>query len=370
MESKATNLAAGENPAPASGDAVALAQVLAHLVALERKVDLLRAVKASPEPVRSHPCLVTFVSPCFNEESNLDALHARITEACRARNITSYEILWIENGSKDESLPKMRQLQSTDPLLRVIQLSRNFGYQGAISCGLLYAQGEWVGILDADLQDPPDLLVQMLERAQAAALDVVYGVRKKRREGIFKRMAYRLFYRLWRLTADITVPLDAGDFGIMHQRVVQVINSMPERQRFVRGLRAWSGFKQEPFPYERHGRHAGETKFNLRGMVSLALDGLISYSILPLRATLFCGAILIAIVLALSFVQAVFRLLAYMHVVEITAILPPGLTQVSLILSALLGLNMVCVGVVGEYVGRIYNETKDRPLFVVRSVSP
>lgn len=340
--------------------------------ALERKIDQLRATRFVGVPCEpaSEPCDLTFISPCYNEAENLQALYDRVTAVCAQNRITDYEIIWIENGSTDHSMEIMARLHQADPRLRVFQLSRNFGYQGAISCGLSNARGEWVSILDADLQDPPELIPEMVRVAKREGYDVVYGVRKSRKEGSLRRAAYRMFYRIWRLTADIQIPLDAGDFGIMHRRVVSVINSIPERQRFVRGLRAWAGFRQCGFAYDRGARRAGETKFRLRGMISLALDGIISYSTVPLRLTAVVGFIIVTLALLLSGVQSIFRLLAYVGAIHTHLILPPGLTQVELLLVGLAGLNIVTVGLVGEYVGRIYNESKDRPICVIRKTLP
>jgi dolichol-phosphate mannosyltransferase len=225
--------------------------------------------------------------------------------------------------------------------------------------------GPLVAILDGDLQDPPELIPRMLDLAQSG-YEVVYGVRTKRREGPLKRLAYFLFYRLWRWTSEIEVPLDAGDFCVMHSDVVATINGSPERQRFVRGLRAWSGFRQTGFPYAREGRHAGETKFGLRKMVNLALDGLLAYSVFPLRLTLSLGVAIISLFLALESVQFVLRILAYAGFEGVHGYLPPGLTQINLLLILMAGITTVCVGIVGEYVGRIYTEVKQRPLYIVK----
>ena len=348
-----------------------LEDLAGQIAALERKIDQMRGVKTgAPLGALTERVGFTFISPCYNEAENLRSLHQRITETCRQYGVEDYEILWVENGSADDSISIMEELHRQDPHLRVFQLSRNFGYQGAIACGLMQARGEWVGTLDADLQDPPELLMEMLQVAREGRYEVVYGVRRSRAEGIFLRAAYRLFYRVWKMTADIHVPLDAGDFGVMHRQVIDAINLLPERQRFVRGLRAWAGFRQCGFPYDRKARFAGRTKFNLRGMVVLALDGIVSYSVVPLRLNGLIGLLIVGAALTLSGVQAAFRLLAYAGIVENPFILPPGLTQVNLILVALFGLNIITIGIIGEYVGRIYNESKDRPPCIIRRTLP
>jgi glycosyltransferase involved in cell wall biosynthesis len=309
--------------------------------------------------------VLSFVSPCFNEAENLPELCRRIAEACRSTGIEDYEVLLIENGSHDGSEEIMEGLRAENPRIRIIALSRNFGYQGAITCGLEHSRGRWVAILDGDLQDPPELIPQMLEKARGG-YEVVYGVRARRREGPLKQLAYYLFYRLWRSTSEIQVPLDAGDFCVMHRAVVDAINSSPERQRFVRGLRAWSGFRQVGYPYDRSARHLGETKFNLRNMLNLALDGLLAYSIFPLRLTLVLGLGLVGVALTLESVQFILRLLAYAGFHGVRGYPPPGLTQINLLLILMGGIVTACVGVVGEYIGRIYTEVKQRPIYIVK----
>ena len=341
-----------------------------RLKSIENQLEQIRGVKPSYYGSQDNGVedLISFISPCYNESENLCELYKRITEVCAKNSIANYEIIWIENGSQDDSVQVMKNICSSDPRLRVIQLSRNFGYQGAISCGLIHSRGSWLAILDGDLQDPPEMIPEMLSLAINEKHDIIYGVRKKRKEGFMLRFAYALFYRIWKATADISVPLDAGDFCVMHRRVARAINSMPERQRFIRGLRAWVGFSQGQYVYHRESRYAGESKFNLKGMLSLALDGLISYSVLPLRVMIFLGAIVVSLAFVVSALQGLFRILAYAGLLTVSGILPPGLTQINVMLVGLIGLNILCVGVVGEYVGRIYNETKDRPLFIVKEI--
>ena len=310
----------------------------------------------------------SFVSPCFNEENNLIALYDQIVSACSESRISDYEILWIENGSHDGSLEIMRQLRQANPRLRVISLARNFGYQGAISCGLENARGEWVGIMDADLQDHPRHLLAMWKIAQEQNLDVVYGVRSNRQEGWFLKLCYKLFYRIWRATAEIQIPVDAGDFSVLSRQVVDTLCSMRERQRFLRGLRAWVGFRQQGYPYARAARHAGRSKFNYRGMVLLALDGLLSYSVFPLRLVSLLGLALVGITGILIFAQGILRLLQMLGIEMPSPILPPGLTQISLLITGLSGLIILILGIIGEYLGRIYEEVKSRPTYVVSAI--
>jgi len=309
---------------------------------------------------------LSVISPCFNEKENLSNLLSRIRKSCLENGLEEFEIIWVENGSDDGSFDLMQKLSLEEPRLKILQLSRNFGYQGAIACGIAHASGNFVSILDGDIQDPPELIPKMLELAERQNLDVVYGVRTKRQESFLKRFSYAAFYRVWKITAEIDVPLDAGDFCVMRRTVANAINNMPERQRFNRGLRAWVGFRQSGFPYERDSRENGETKFNLKGMVQLALDGIISYSVAPLRTATLVGFAIAAMAFALGGVQGIARLLAYYEGTTFSGVLPPGITQISLVMIGLFGVQIFLMGILGEYLGRVYGEVKDRPLFLVR----
>lgn len=309
---------------------------------------------------------LSFVIPAYNEAPNLRPLCERILKTCAASGIDRFEVILVENGSADGSEATIRQLHAEDARIVMLQLSRNFGYQGAISAGLDRARGEWVAILDGDQQDPPELVPRFLDKAREG-YDVVYGVRATRQEGFAKKLAYKTFYRVWGATAQITVPSDAGDFCIMHRNVVACITGMPERQRFVRGLRAWSGFRQTGVAYARDARAEGESKFNLSGMVLLALEGLLSYSVAPLRLMLVAGSLVALGSFVIGAVQGMFRLLNWFGMSPLPGILPPGLTQLNLLLTFFLGFNILCIGVLGEYVGRIYEEVKRRPIYVVKA---
>ncbi len=312
---------------------------------------------------------LSFVVPVFNEEANIRPLCRRIHAACETAGLRDYEIVLVENGSLDSSEAVIREEHRRDSRVRMIRLSRNFGYQGGVSAGLAHARGLWVGVLDGDQQDPPELVLSFLKHAQQERLDVVYGVRMKRREGLFKRLAYALFYRLWRATSSVRVPLDAGDFCVMRRPVVDCIVRMPERLRFVRGLRAWAGFRQGGVPYSREARGEGDTKFGLSGMIALALDGLLAYSVLPLRVMTVSGLVVSGLAFLTGTLWATLRVLVWCGVRDLPFVLPPGLTQVNLLVTFLLGFNILAVGVVGEYVGRIYEEVKGRPVFVVHSTT-
>ena len=312
---------------------------------------------------RNSPFL-SFVVPAFNEEPNIEPIASRIADSCRNAKISDYEILFVENGSTDRSADLIRRLHAGDSRIGMVQLSRNFGYQGSIAAGLAYAKGEWVAILDGDQQDPPELIPKFLEKAQAG-FDVVYGVRRRRPEGILKRSAYKIFYRLWRWSAEIEVPVDASEFCVMNRKVVDTINRMPERQRFTRGLRAWVGFRQTGLLYDRGYRGAGSSKFTFFDMIDLALDGLLAYTIVPIRLMIVLGLLLTGFFVLVSFVNVIVWILNQFGIYSSVGLLPLGLTQINVTISLLLGFVILCLGLVGEYVGRVYEEVKQRPLFVV-----
>jgi glycosyltransferase involved in cell wall biosynthesis len=340
-------------------------EVINRLERLESLVLQIRGVRTSISEVKKLNCKLTFISPCFNEVENIQNLYARTVRACEEYGLNEFEIIWIENGSYDGSIELMKILAQQDERLRIIQLTRNYGYQGAITCGLVHARGEYVAILDGDLQDPPELIVKMLSIANRDGIDVVYGVRKKRKENILKRFAYAAFYRLWKFTAEIDIPLDAGDYCVMSRPVVNAMNLMPERQRFTRGLRAWVGFKQTGFEYERDARGGGESKFGISGMINLALDGLVAYSVAPLRMATLIGIFVSVVALFLISIQVIGRLFAYALGNSFVGVLPPGISQTNLLIATLFGVQMLLIGVLGEYIGRIYVEVKDRPIFLI-----
>jgi polyisoprenyl-phosphate glycosyltransferase len=306
--------------------------------------------RARPRPTLS------LVVPVFNEISILPEFHQRAAAALRACCET-YEIIFVDDGSTDGSLEELRRLAGADPHVRVVSFSRNFGHQTAVTAGLNYSTGAAVVVIDADLQDPPELIPDLLARWREG-YQVVYAVRRSRREGWGKRAAYRLFYRLLRSLAYVNMPLDAGDFAIMDRRVVELLNEMPERNRFVRGIRAWVGFKQTGLEYDRQPRFAGESKYPFTKLMRLAYDGVISYSFVPLR-----------VVTQLGFVISVvaFAAIAYLLGLKLLfGISLKGWTSTIVTILFLGGVQLVSIGILGEYVGRIFDEVKRRPLYVVK----
>ena len=338
---------------------------LAFCRALAKALGELRTSDAGPcsgdargPSFASHPEL-SVVLPVFNEEENLPVLYNRLTTVLTAQGL-SYELVFVDDGSRDGSAALLQTLAAADRHVVIVELARNFGHQVAISAGLDFAQGEAVAIMDSDLQDPPELLPDLIA-AWRAGNDVVYGIRTKRKEGWAKRTAYDLFYRLLRMAANVEIPLDAGDLCIMDRKVVDTLCSMPERNRFVRGLRSWVGLRQMGLPYERQARLSGPPKYTFGRLVLLALDGFISFSHIPLRLASLLG-------LAISLLS--FGFAAFYFVQRLTTGLTPvGFPTLVVAIFFLAGIQLITVGLLGEYVGRIFDEVKRRPLYVIRNVT-
>ncbi|HEU5086886.1 MAG TPA: glycosyltransferase family 2 protein [Roseiflexaceae bacterium] len=302
---------------------------------------------------------LSVVIPVYNEADNLPELHRRLTNVLTLVG-SPYEIVFVDDGSHDESLAILREMARSDERVVLVELARNFGHQVAISAGLDYARGAGIIVMDADLQDPPEVLPQFIAKWREGH-DVVYAIRAERKEGLIKRSAYAAFYRLLQRVAQIDIPLDAGDFCIMDRRVVDVLAGMPERNRFVRGIRSWVGLDQVGLAYERHARHAGKPKYTFSRLIYLALDGLVSFSILPLRIITVMGFVVSAISILLAILYTIQKLTIGLN--------PPGFATLTVAIFFLTGIQLVTMGVIGEYIGRIFDEVKRRPLYVVRQVS-
>lgn len=304
---------------------------------------------------------LSIVVPCFNEELCLEALHQRLGAAARLCFGSDYEILLINDGSSDASWPKMQQLAAGDPRLIAVNLSRNHGHQLALTAGLDLARGDLILIIDADLQDPPELLGEMVETMRREGADVVYGVRKSRAgETRFKRATAHGFYRLLARATDVDIPLDAGDFRLMSRRALDVFLAMPEQARFIRGMVAWIGFKQVPIAYDRSVRHAGETKYPLSKMLRFAFDALTGFSSAPLKLASHAG-------LALSIGSVI--LILYIVGGWLAGRSIPGWTSLMLVVVVLGAVQMFVLALMGEYIGRLYNEAKRRPLYIVKEIA-
>lgn len=302
--------------------------------------------------------LLSVIVPCYNEELVLPATYQRLTSVLIDITDVNYELIFVNDGSYDATHEILVDLQRRDPHVRVLRLSRNFGHQIAVTAGLEEASGEALVIIDADLQDPPEVIPQMLERWREGN-HVVYGIRTDREgESTFKLWTAKVFYRLINRLSETKMPLDAGDFRLLDRKVVDVLKSMPERARYLRGMVSWAGFRQASVDYERAARHAGNTKYPLRKMIRFAMDGITSFSLVPLKIAIWTGFVAIWIAVAGIIVAILDRLFEQ------------GLTRgwASTFVAILFmgGIQLVSLGIIGEYLGRIYTEVKRRPLYAVQ----
>lgn len=318
--------------------------------------DLLRLMKESPQSL-------SVIVPCYNEEDSLPTLFERI-EKISGDWPDDFEVICIDDGSSDRTVDLLREQNARNAKWKVVILSRNFGHQAAVSAGLESATGEVVAIIDADLQDPPELITDLIEKWREG-FEVVYAVRKKRKEGVFKRAAYYCFYRLMKAMTEIEdFPLDSGDFSLLDRKVVDTLVAFPEKNRFLRGLRAWSGFRQTGLEYERSARLAGEPKYTFKMLFGLASDGLFSFSGVPLRLASFAGVI----ISCFSGLGAMFFVVQKIHPEpfrEMGLPIVPGFAATIVTILFLGGVQLLFLGVIGEYLNRIYTEVKGRPEFLV-----
>ena len=304
---------------------------------------------------------LSVVIPCYNEEACLEMLHARVSAAAKAAVGEDYEIVLINDGSRDASWQVMQRLSAGDPRLVAINLSRNHGHQLALTAGLDLCAGEEILIIDADLQDPPELLADMRAAMKSQGADVVYAVRRKREgESLFKKLTAAFFYRMLDRITDTPIPLDTGDFRLMTRRALDAFLSLPEQARFIRGMVAWVGFRQVPFPYDRHERHAGSSKYPLGKMIRFALDAITGFSTAPLRFASHVGLLLTG---------ASALLVLYIVAGWLMGAAIPGWTSLMLVVVVLGAVQMFVLGMIGEYLGRLYVESKRRPLYIVADVA-
>lgn len=302
---------------------------------------------------------LSIIVPCFNEEEVIAETVSQIVSFADSLSDLSVEIIFVDDGSKDRTFVMLKEAAAVDQRIKVISFSRNFGHQIAVTAGVNMATGDAVVLIDADLQDPPSVIHQMLAKWREG-FDVVYGVRTERAgESSFKLSSAKLFYRILNSLSSVSIPLDTGDFRLMDRRVVRVLADMPERDRFVRGMVAWVGFKQFALPYKRLERFAGVSKYPLRKMFRFALDGILSFSTKPLQVAVGFGFI------CASF--SVFGILYALFLRLFTNIWVEGWTALMIAVLFIGGVQLICLGILGEYVGRIYNEAKRRPLYIVRT---
>ncbi|TWD95716.1 dolichol-phosphate mannosyltransferase [Neobacillus bataviensis] len=299
----------------------------------------------------------SIIVPVFNEEEVIQQTYQRLITVMDSTD-APYELLFINDGSKDRTEEILIEIGITDARVKLINFSRNFGHQVAISAGMDYAQGEAVVIIDADLQDPPELILDMIEKWMEG-YEVVYAKRLSRKgESFFKKQSASLFYRTLRSMTDIDIPLDTGDFRLMDRKVVQQMKGLREKNRFVRGMASWVGFHQTAIEYERDERAAGETKYPLKRMLKLSMDGITSFSYKPLKLASYAGGLLA--ITGLIYMFYVFYLKIF------TEATVPGWSSLIIIQLFFSSFVLILLGVMGEYIGRIYDETKNRPLYIVR----
>ncbi|SMC71569.1 glycosyltransferase family 2 protein [Papillibacter cinnamivorans] len=300
--------------------------------------------------------LFSVVIPAYNEEEVIEESHKRLS-AVMEQSGGDYELIFVNDGSADKTPELLREICSRDKHSKMVSFSRNFGHQTAITAGMEYATGEAVIVIDADLQDPPEVILQMIAKWKEG-FDVVYGKRLKRKgETAFKKVTARLFYRTLNLLTDVKIPADVGDFRLIDRKVCNALKSLPERNRYVRGLVSWVGFKQTAVEYVREERFAGETKYPLRKMVKFASDGITSFSHKPLKISIYVGGFLSLFSFIYMIVVICQRLFGHSAISGWASSM-----AVSLFFN---GVTLIMLGIIGEYIGRIYDEAKGRPLYIV-----
>jgi glycosyltransferase involved in cell wall biosynthesis len=310
----------------------------------------------------SKESLLSVVVPCFNESAVLPSLERRLTKVMNQLSVP-WEVVFVDDGSSDDTYEQLSRMHSQDSRFKVIRFSRNFGHQTAVVAGLAHTSGEAVAVLDADLQDPPEVFGKWLEHWKHG-YHVIYGVRQKRKENIFKRALYASFYRALWFFSEIRIPLDSGDFCLMDRAVVDEIVSMPERNVFVRGLRAWAGFRQIGIAYERDARAAGETKYPLMKLFKLAADGIFSFTTIPLRMAAWLGLLVALLCSVFLLFIASWRLFGFPFMGH-TASELPGWAGGAVLVLFLGSVQLIFLGIIGEYIGRIYEESKARPRWII-----
>ncbi|MBS3030405.1 MAG: glycosyltransferase family 2 protein [Dolichospermum sp. DET50] len=302
--------------------------------------------------------IYSLVIPIYNEEENITEMYRRLHHIMEQLD-GDVELILIDDGSRDRSLSMMRELHHHDHRVHYLSLARNFGHQIAVTAGLNFVQGKCIIVMDADLQDPPELILSMIDKWHQG-YQVVYAQRLSRQqESLLKRLTAYLFYRILRRLAKVDIPVDTGDFCLMDRQVVDILNAMPERNRYIRGLRAWVGFRQTSVLFERSPRFAGDVKYTFGKSLSLAIDGIISFSIVPLRLATYLGLLSAAIALIMILLVLYWRIFTPVsHLI--------GYTLITISMFFLGSVQLICIGILGEYIGRIYEEVKGRPLYTLR----
>ncbi len=314
----------------------------------------------SARPIAPPMLKLSAVVPCYDEEEVLPEIYDRLSKACRACLGDDYEIVLVNDGSHDRTWPIIKSLSETDPHIVGVNLTRNHGHQLALTAGLSVCRGERIFVIDADLQDPPELLGDMWALADRGA-DVVYGQRRTRvGETWFKTTSAAWFYRILRHMTDVDIPVDSGDFRLMSRRVLDSLQAMPEHYRFIRGMVTWVGYTQVPLLYDRAERFAGQTKYPLKKMIQFAIDAITGFSTRPLRLASYAGVVLALLSMAT---------IAYTLISWLSGDVIAGWTSVMAVVLVLGSATMLFLGVIGEYLGRLYMESKRRPLFIIEEIA-
>lgn len=300
---------------------------------------------------------VTLIIPMYYEEEVAQECYNRVIKVLKSIQNYTYEIIFINDGSKDKTLPILEEIASKDKDVKVISFSRNFGHQAAVTAGLKEVTGDAIVIIDADLQDPPELIPEMLKHWEEG-YEVIYGKRKARKgESAFKLLTAKMFYKTLNALSDVEIPKDTGDFRLVDRKVVDVINQIPEHNKFLRGLFSWVGFKQEAFEYERQERFAGKTKYPLKKMLKLASDGIIGFSTKPLKLVGGLGIITILISIGIL----IYSLISYFIGNNVQS----GWTSIIVTVTLLSGVQLLSLWIISEYIGRIYDDVKKRPQYII-----
>ena len=302
---------------------------------------------------------LSIIAPCYNEEDVLPEFVSRTISVIKNLE-KSFEIILVNDGSEDSTLEVAISLANEHPEIKVIDFSRNFGHQAAVTAGIDHAEGKAVILIDVDLQDPPEVITKMVQKWQDG-YEVIYGKRRKREgETKFKIFTAKIFYRILRSMTDKNIPADTGDFRLMDRKVVNEIKNMREKHRFIRGMVSWVGFKQIPVLYDRKKRFAGKTNYPLKKMMNFSIDALVSFSIIPLRLITLFGVIIIIVTVSLSVLILIVRLFQPEYFI-------PGFSVTTLLILLFGGFQLFAIGIIGEYLGRIYEEIKHRPLYIIKS---
>jgi len=301
---------------------------------------------------------ISLIIPCYNEEEVIETAYGRISKVMESLD-SPYEIIFINDGSKDRTLSLLEKISGSDQNVKVLGFSRNFGHQPAVTAGIQCCSGDAAIIMDADMQDPPELIPDMIRQWQEESANVVYAVRKNRKgESIFKKITAKLFYRFLNSVSEIKLPLDTGDFRLIDRKVINQFNDMKEKKTYIRGLITWVGFKQVPFYYERDARLAGETKYPLSKMLKFASNGIMSFTKKPLEISITLGSINIFVGLALT----IYVFISHFSNAISTV---PGWASLMIVIIFFSGIQLLSLRLIGVYLGRVFDEVKSRPDFII-----